>query len=29
MTEINSHGRGMHPIVLIKIFHFAVNGYFI
>jgi hypothetical protein len=29
MTEVNSHGRGMHLIVLIKFFHFVLKSYFI
>jgi len=29
MTQMNSHGHGMHLIVLIKFFHFALQHYFI
>jgi hypothetical protein len=29
MTQINYHGHGMHLIVLIKCFHFALQRYFI
>jgi hypothetical protein len=29
MTEMNSHGHGMHLIVVIKFFHFALKSYFI
>ena len=29
MTQINSHGHGMHVIVLIKFSHFALHCYFI
>jgi hypothetical protein len=29
MTQMNRHGHGMHPIVLIKFFHFALHSYFI
>jgi hypothetical protein len=29
MTEMNSHGHGMHLIVLVKFFHFALKSYFI
>ena len=29
MTEMNSHGHGKHPIVLIKCFHFSLKCFFI
>ena len=29
MTDINSHGHEMHPIVLIKFFHCALKSNFI
>jgi len=28
MTQMNSHGYGLHPTVSIKIFHFALKSYF-
>jgi hypothetical protein len=28
-TEMNSHGHGMHSMVLVKFFHFVLKSYFV